>query len=873
MPVGHLFTRGSSSERTPPYRPTERSTLDWYLEPWKKYGVFTGRARRKEFWVFSLGNLVLYVALGFLAVGVLVLPGSGVLLRATAGASSSGVAPASTAMAPRQFLDTYCVSCHSEKRKGNFANLALDSLDVQHLAANAEIWEKVVKKLRLGAMPPVRVRRPSTDAYEEFLAWLERGLDSAVAADPDPGRVPIHRLNRLQYTNAIRDLFGVEIDGQSMLPADDTGYGFDNIADVLTMSPALLDRYLITAAKISRLVAGEVTRPSVTTYTLPRLVLGQHDRMSELLLFGSRGGAAISHYFPADGEYSLRLFLQETDLTTGNIPRGLDVVNLIDVRLDRQRINDFTVGGVAVPVNSNDAPKLYQGVGDAYDPAVGLEVRLRTSAGTHTVGVSFARDMWVQEGLGISRLPLTSVGNSQARATAPERGRIDAGLYRVDIAGPFAVVPAAARLRTGGIFICRPSNPRDEEPCAREIMTTEARRAYRRPVTQDDVAALMNFYRREREVGSFESGLRAAIEAMLVDVDFLFRLERDPVGIQPGTVYRVSDLELASRLSFFLWSSIPDDELLDLASRGELRNPGVLEQQVRRMLADHRAAAFVESFFGQWLTTRNIASHQPDPKAYPQFDENLRAAFQEETRLFLEYQLKADRPSLELFTADYTFANERLARHYGIPHVYGSHSRRVALPDDARGGLLGHGSVLTVTSYVDRTSVVVRGKWILETLFGMPPPPPPAGVPPLEATKITGTLRQRMELHRKNVVCATCHSLIDPLGFALENFDGIGTFRTIDGGAKVGPSGVLIDGTEFSGSASFRQALMRYSVPLLTNLTERLLTYAVGRGVEPDDMPVVRQIVREAAPTQHRWSALILGIVKSMPFQMRRAES
>ena len=812
-----------------------------------------------------------FTVVGLLAVGVL--PGSGALLRARAGASSSGVAVAPTTMAPREFLDTYCVSCHNEKRKANFANLALDSLDVQHLAANAETWEKVVKKLRLGAMPPVGVRRPSADVYEASITSLERGLDRAAAADPNPGRAPIHRLNRLQYTNAIRDLFGVEIDGQSMLPADDTGYGFDNIADVLTMSPALLDRYLITAAKISRLVVGEVTRPSTTSYTLPRLVLGQHDRMSELLPFGSRGGMVISHYFPADGEYSLRLFLQETDLTTGNIPRGLDVLNPIDVRLDRQRIKAFTVGGVRVPRNSNDAPKVYQGVGDAYDPAVGLEVRFRTSAGTHTVGVSFNRDMWAQEGLGISRLPLTSVGNSQARATEPARGRVDAGLYRVDIAGPFALAPAASRLRTGGIFICRPSNPRDEEPCAREILTALARRAYRRPVTQDDVAVLMDFYRRGREEGSFESGLRAAIEMMLVDVNFLLRLERDPIGIQPGAVYRVSDFELASRLSFFLWSSIPDDELLDLGSRGALRNPGVLEQQVRRMLADDRAAAFVESFFGQWLTVRNAGSHQPDPKVYPQFDETLRAAFQEETRLFLEHQLKADRPSLELFTADYTFANRRLARHYGIPHVYGSHFRRVALPNDARGGLLGHGSVLTVTSYVDRTSVVVRGKWILETLFGMPPPPPPADVPPLEATKITGTLRQRMELHRKNAVCATCHSQIDPLGFALENFDGVGAFRTIDGGAEVDPSGVLVDGTKFSGPATFRQALMRSSVPLLTNLTERLLTYALGRGVEPYDMPVVRQIVREAAPAQHRWSALILGIVKSMPFQMRRTES
>ena len=803
------------------------------------------------------------------------IPGGIPVLQATPGAGSTQPPGVANSHARRQFLDTYCVACHNERRKANFANLALDSIDVQQLSANAPEWEKVIKKLRVGAMPPVGIRRPSADAYEAFIASLEHGLDRAAAA-PDPGRVPIHRLNRLQYTNAIRDLFGLEIDGESMLPPDNTGFGFDNIGDVLTMSPSLLDRYLLAGAKISRLVAGaEQVRPSVASYTLPYLSLGQSDRMNESLPFGSRGGTAISHHFPADGEYVLTLFLQGNDLTEGYIPRGLDVQNRIDVRLDRRRLKLFTVGELKeIPQSSNDAPQVYQGVGDPYDPAMGLEVRFNASAGAHTVGIAFDKDRWAMEGAGIARLPLTSSAFSRGRYTLPDVGRVDAGLDRVEIAGPYGSTLAAESKDIGGVFLCRPEHVSDEEPCAAHILGALARRAYRRPVTEDDLALLLKFYGQGYAEGGFYAGIRAAIEMMLVDVNFLFRIEHDPVGATPEDVYRTSDLAFASRLSFFLWSSIPDDELLDLAEKGELRTPGVLETQVRRMLADERASAFVDSFFGQWLTTRNVASHRPDPRVYPQFDESLRAAFKEETRLFLEDQLRSDRPALELFTANYTFANEQLARHYGIPNVYGSRFRRLALPDDARGGLLGQGSVLMVTSYVDRTSVVVRGKWILETLLGVPPPPPPPNVPTLEATTIAGTLRQRMELHRKNPVCAACHSTLDPLGFAFENFDGVGTFRVLDGGERVDPSGTLLDGTEFSDPATFREALVsRYEMAILTNLTEKLLTYALGRGVEPEDMPAVRQIIREAAPMEQRWSALVLAIAKSLPFQTRRAES
>jgi hypothetical protein len=794
-------------------------------------------------------------------------------------ASASAGQPRSTQSAaaptPREFLDTYCVGCHNEKRKASFGNLALDSRDVDHPGKDAAAWERVVKKLSIGAMPPVGARRPSPDVYAGFIRTLEHRLDRDAAAAPHPGRPPVHRLNRLQYTNAIRDLFGLEIDGRSMLPADNSGFGFDNIGDVLTMSPGLLDRYLVAAAQISRLaIPDAAAKPSAKTYALPYLTLGQDDRMSEALPFGSRGGTAVSHYFPVAGQYSLTLHLQRTDLAAGNIPRGFDVASRIDVRVDRQRVKVFTIGGLQrVPGSSNDAPSVYQGVGDPYDPQAGLEVRFDAPAGDHSVAVTFNQDVWATEGLGITRLPLGSTAYSQGRLTSEDVGRIDVGLDKITIAGPHKAAASGKTALNGRVFVCRPSGVSEEEPCAGRILRRLARLAYRRPVAEADLSSLMAFYRRERPGGSFDSGLRAAIQRMLVDVSFLFQLERDPEGVTPGANYRVSDLELATRLSVFLWSSIPDDELLAVAEKRALRNPEVLERQVRRMLADRRAAAFLDSFFGQWLTTRNVQSKRPDPKIFPHFDDNLRAAFQEETRLFLEDQVRGDRPALDVFTANYTFLNERLARHYSIPGVYGSHFRRVTLPDDTRGGLFGQASVLMVTSYADRTSVVMRGKWILETLFGAPPPPPPPGIPPLEETKISGSLRQRMEQHRKNAVCATCHNQLDPLGFALENFDGIGGYRTLDGGATVDASGVLVDGTKFTGPATFRQAMMRYDDALLGNLIEKMLTYALGRGVEPYDMPAVRRIVQETAPAGHRWSALIVAIARSTPFQLRRAES
>jgi len=768
----------------------------------------------------------------------------------------------------RATLNTYCVGCHNEHVKSG--QLALDTVATDRLGDNAELWEKVLRKVRAGAMPPAGRRRPDKAGHEAFVALLETTLDRDGLAAPNPGRPPVHRLNRSQYTNAIRDLFGLEIDGKAMLPADDTGYGFHNIGDGLSISPGLLDRYLLTATKISRLeVCDPTMRPTQATYNVPYLSLGQNERMSEDLPFGSRGGIAIRHYFPLDGEYLIKIAVQRSDLADGYTVRGTAVANQIDVRLDRQRLKMFTLGG------QSRRPGAGAGA-DQQDDALdaGLEVRFATKAGNHIVGVAFPQDHWEVEGVGLSQLPLTNDAYSRGRNTAPGAGRIDMGIDRVEISGPFeSVAPESSAVRRR-LFVCVPASVREEEPCARNIFSKLARRAYRRPVTAAEVDTLLDFYRQGRRDGTFEAGIQTAVTRLLVDINFLFQLEHDPAGVKPGAPYPVSDLELASRLSFFLWSSIPDDELLTLAEQGKLKTPAVLEQQVRRMLLDERAKTLPESFFGQWLTTRNLANARPVPKIFPDFDENLREAFAQETKLFLEAQLSDDRPAIELLTAKYTFVNERLAKHYGIPNVLGSHFRRVPLPDDSpRAGLLGQGSVLMVTAYNDRTSVVQRGKWILDNVFGTPPPPPPADVPPFDNTEVKGTIRQRMEIHRKSPTCATCHAIIDPLGFALENFDATGKFRVLDSGSPVDPSGALADGTTFNGPVEFRKALLSHQDAFLDNMTVKLLTYALGRGVETYDMPAVRRIIREAAAADYRWSALITGIVKSMPFQMRRAES
>jgi hypothetical protein len=747
----------------------------------------------------------------------------------------------------------------------------LDQMDVASVSAGAEIWEKVVRKLRSRAMPPVGLPRPDDAAYDSFATYLETELDRAAVARPNPGRPPAHRLNRAEYASAVRDLLAMDVDGESLLPADDPGYGFDNIGAVLAVSPVLLERYLSAARKITSLAIGDTTiRPAFETYRIPRLMM-QEDRMSEDLPFGSRGGIAVRHQFPLDGEYVLRIRLQRSK---DERIVGLAEPHQLHVLLDGQPIKVFTVGGgyksnsegfrrrtyANSYIQEGDVDAEYERTADA-----NLEFRFAAKAGTRVVGVTFRKEAVESEGMFEPPLPdLAYQGKGD-----------DPTLANVSIGGPYDATGAGETPSRSKIFVCRPTSSRDEAACAREILSKLARRAYRRPVTEGDVRALFTLYDDERKDGGFEAGISMALQKILVSPEFLFRIERDPSSAAPDSAYRLNDLELASRLSFFLWSSMPDDELLDVAVRGRLQDPAVLEQQVRRMLGDPRSKTLVSNFAGQWLFLRNMRLVQPDVETFTDFDENLREAFQTETELFIGSTLREDRSVLDLLNADYTFLNERLARHYQIPNVYGSHFRRVTLSDEARKGLLGQGSILTVTSYANRTSPTLRGKWVLENILGAPPPPPPPNIPSLRPRDDSGkvlSLREQMAQHRTNPVCATCHARMDPIGFALDNFNAIGKWRTTDAGAVIDASGTLPDGAQFNGPAELRKILLRRPEEFVTTVTEKLLTYGLGRGVEYYDIPAVRKIVREAAPGQYRWSSLIVGIAKSTPFQMRRVE-
>jgi len=803
-------------------------------------------------------------ALGYAGVSLMLATGAADAAAPPGTAAAPQTAAVATAVPPRAVLDKYCVTCHSGRMKAG--GLVLENLEID-ARANAETWEKVIGKLNAGMMPPPSAPRPDRTTYDGLINALETSMDRLAKAAPDAGRPAIHRLNRAEYTNAVRDILALDIDGKALLPADNSGYGFDNVADVLTVSPGLLERYLLAAKKIARMAIGDAsTRAATAVYDIPYMTLVQDERMSEDLPFGSRGGVAIKHYFPVDGEYEVRLRVQRNSLNIGNEIRGLDVQNAIDVRLDGQRITVFTLGGRTYGGGS------YTETEDIADS--GLHVKFQAKAGMRTVGIAFNRDQWYVEGVGMSRLPPASDGYASGRKTELAYGRVNMGIDRVEVTGPFNGKTPVDSVSRRQIFRCTPTAAASEEACARTILRAIARRAYRRPLLAVDTTTLMEFYRSGRAEGSFDDGIEKGLVRILTDPDFLFRVEKDPAGLKPGTNFRVADLDLASRLSFFLWSSVPDEQLLTLATSGRLRQPAVFEAQVRRMLGDPKASALITNFFGQWLMVRNMATVRPDAKAFPDFDENLRDAFQQETQLFLESQLKDDRPVTELINADYSFLNERLARHYGVPYVYGNHFRRVSLPATAnRAGILNHGSVLTVTSYADRTSVVLRGKFILENILGTPPPVPPANVPPLENTKVEGSLRQRMEMHRKNPVCANCHAQLDPMGFAFENFNGIGRWRTEDGKTPIDPSGGLPDGTKFSGPAGFRDALLTKQETFVSTMTAKLLTYALGRGLEPSDMPIVRQMIRDTETAGNRWSTLILNITRSVPFQMRRAES
>ena len=781
----------------------------------------------------------------------------------TAQAVSAGASSAATDA--RAFLDRHCVACHNDRLRT--ANLLLDAADVTRIGEGAEIWEKVAGKLRSGAMPPAGRRRPEPAALDSFVTWLETELDGYAAAHPNPGRVADHRLNRFEYGNAIRDLLALEIDTEELLPADESDQGFDNIAEVLSMSPTLLGRYMFAARRISQLAVGDPTiGPSVETFNLSR-GLRQDARMNEGLPYGTRGGTLIRHYFPLDGEYLVKIRLGR-NFTNSRI-RAIRTREEIDVLLDGALVARFTIGGECN--DDSDSPHctgsgIYRTSPYHLTADDSLEVRFSASAGMHDLGVAFVRKSVLTEGMAPTLLPPRHTSSTY------EAPRMDVDTVRLE--GPFDSTGPGDTPSRRRIFVCRPTGEAAAEPCAREILGTLARRAYRRPVTDADFDTLLQFYRSGYSEGGFERGIQEGLARLLVSPQFLFRIERDPAQLAAGGVYPISDLELASRLSFFLWSSIPDDELLDIAADGKLRDPGVLGAQVRRMLADPRAAALARNFGGQWLYIRNLQAVDPDASAYPDFDDNLREAFQRETELFIESQMRDDRPLTELLTADYSYLNERLARFYGVRNVYGAHFRRVPLRDPNRAGLLGHGSVLTVTSYATRTSPVVRGKYLLDNILGAPPPPPPPNVPALEDAAGDGhepaSIRELMATHRRNPACATCHLRMDPLGFALENFDGIGRWRDMDGPTPIDASGVLPDGTAFDGPVEFREALLDRSGEFVRTFAEKLLTYALGRPVRHYDIPAVRSILREAAAEDHRWSSLVLGIVESPPFQMRR---
>jgi hypothetical protein len=758
-------------------------------------------------------------------------------------------------------LDRYCATCHSDRAKAG--GLSLDGTDLARVGAHGETWERVVRKLRGRMMPPAGMPRPDDATYNGLVAYLETSLDRESAARPDPGRTTtFRRLNRIEYQNAIQDLLSLDVDVSSLLPKDDASHGFDNVG-VVELSPTLLERYLAAAQKVSRLAVGRpVPSPASHLVVIPS-DLTQEDHLEGMPL-GSRGGAVTRYAFPLDGAYEIQIRLSRD--RNENV-EGLSESQQVELSLDGARVHLF-----GVKPNRNQMGIYYADEGVDKD----LHVRIPVTAGPHDVAVTFPRKTFALEET--ERQP------ALAHFNMDRHPRVQPALYSISIAGPFEPGTAVETPSRQRLFVCRPTSPTsasrngaDDDACASRIISTLARRAYRRAVTPADIEQPMAFYRQAKVDGGFEAGIEMAVRAVLASTEFLFRIERDPKGAVPGRPYRISDVELASRLSFFLWSRGPDEALLQLATKGALRTPGVLEAQVRRMLADPRAEALVTNFAGQWLYLRNLDAQVPDARLFTDFDDNLRRAFRRETELFVESIVREDRNVLDLLRADYTFVNERLARHYGIPNVYGSRFRRVTLPSNSpRRGLLGQGSILTVTSYANRTSPVLRGKWILENIVGTPPPPPPPNVPALEATSADGrvlSMRERMAQHRANPACASCHQMMDPAGLSMEHFDAIGRWRTkTEAGTAVDASGGLPDGSTFDGAAGLRTALLTRPELFVGTLTEKLLTYALGRGLEYYDQPSVRAATRAARTHDYRFSSLVLGIVTSDPFQMRSAE-
>ena len=845
----------------------------------KTRGMFGRRARAGR-----ASILTLIVGAGSVA---LLSAASGYVLSAATAQAPAAAAP--SASTTRAVLDQYCVTCHNERvvrgereppsvlvSQLRRAGVTLDTVDVTDPGANADVWERVILKLRTGSMPPAGRPRPAAATYRAVASWLETEIDRAAAARPNPGRThTVHRLNRTEYRNAIHDLFALDIDVAELLPGDETSdTGFDNNADVLSITTAQLERYMSAARKITRLATGlPPLVPEFETFDVP-LLLVQDDRQNEDLPLGSRGGHAVRYHFPVDGEYLIKVRLQAN---WQDYIRGMGRPHQLDIRVDGVLMKRFTVGGEA---RGRPSPATFT-IAEPGDPEWEeylhqaddhLEVRVPIQAGPRVVGVSFVRELYASEGI----LQPHQAGELLSN---DEMYQGNAAVDSVAIGGPYEVTGAGDTPSRREIFVCRPERLADEEACATTILSRLARRAYRRPVTAGDAEMLLEFFEAgRRSRGSFDAGIQLALERLIVDPDFLLRIQRDPSEAVPGRPYRLSDLEVASRLSFFLWSGIPDETLLDLAEREELTDPPILQQQVRRMLADPRATTLVEDFGAQWLHLRNLADVRGDPVPFPDFDDNLVEAFQRETELFLTSTTREDRSVLDLLRADYTFVNERLARHYNLPGIYGNRFRRVTLPDTRqRGGLLAHGSLLALTSYPTRTSPVLRGKWLLDTILGAPPPAPPPDVLALPESGEGGrpvSVRERLEQHRSNPVCAGCHAAIDPPGFTLENFDGLGAWRSVDeAGVPVDATGTMPSGVRVEGLAGLRALLLDQPEQFVRTVTEKLLAFALGRQLEYYDQPTVRQIVRDAAAEDYRWSSLVLGIVESPAFLMRNAQA
>ncbi len=781
------------------------------------------------------------------------------LATVASGQPQSAHSPVASASAERALLNQYCVVCHNEKAKAAGAEparkLTLDDLDVTHVEKAPAEWEIIVRKLRAGMMPPSGMPRPDRATYESMIAWVENELDrTAVKNLPPPG---IHRLNRTEYAYAIRDLIAFEIDPAKYLPSDDSTRGFDNIAGALSLSPALLEGYTTAAAKISRLAIGDVSEPSLATYRVPSDT--SQDYHIEGLPFGTRGGLVAQHEFPADGDYVFKVFPINKGLMDNNMSFGEITGEKLELLVDGERVHLYDwdkdlARGKAVHAGTTD-------------------VHFQVKAGLHTVGITF---------LATQLAPGNDLNEHFLRSTIETGGlpgfKFFPHVGKLDILGPFKAAGASDSPSRRRIFVCRPSSASEETACAKQIVDTLARHAFRRPVTNGDTEMLMGFYQQGRNDGSFDTGIERALQRILSDPEFVFRKEAEPVNLAPGKTWRISDLELASRLSFFLWSSIPDDELINLAGQNKLHDPAMLEHQVQRMLVDSRSDALVTNFTGQWLNLRALQSWAPTPALYPDFDDNLRLAMRKETELFFGSIVHEDRSLIDLLNANYTFVNERLAKHYGIPNIYGSNFRRVDLaPEfDVRRGLLGQASLETISSQPQRTSPVGRGKTILQIFLGVSPPDPPPGV--VIELKATGdahgagepSMRQQMEMHRKVEPCASCHKIMDPIGFSMENFDAVGKWRTMDGDSPIDASGVLVDGSKLDGVKGMREALLRYSPQFVRVITEKLLIYALGRGTEYYDMPLIRSIDHEAEPNNYRFSSLVLGVVKSDAFQMNQ---